>query len=84
MHFHTPRGPGINVFNFGGGCCRTCWQHPLGGTIDVFNFGGGRYRTCRQHPLGAPPSTSLTSVVAATGHAGSTPREPATDVFKLQ
>jgi hypothetical protein len=26
----TPRGPAIDVFNFGGGRCRTCRQHPQG------------------------------------------------------
>jgi hypothetical protein len=26
-----PRGPAIDVFNFGGGRCRACRQHPLGG-----------------------------------------------------
>jgi hypothetical protein len=26
-----PRGPTIDVFNFGGGRCRTCRQHQLGG-----------------------------------------------------
>jgi hypothetical protein len=28
---NTPRGPAIDVFNFGGGCCRDYRQHPLGG-----------------------------------------------------
>jgi hypothetical protein len=27
---HRPRGPAIDVFNFGGGRCRTYRQHPLG------------------------------------------------------
>jgi hypothetical protein len=27
----TPRGPTIDVSNFGGGCYRTCHQHPPGG-----------------------------------------------------
>jgi hypothetical protein len=27
----TPQGPVIDVFNFIGGRCRTCRQHPLGG-----------------------------------------------------
>jgi hypothetical protein len=26
--FRTSRGPAIDVFNFGGGRCRTCGQHP--------------------------------------------------------
>jgi hypothetical protein len=47
---------------------------PRGPAIHVFNFGDGRCRTCRQHPPGVPPSTSPTSVVAATGPAGSTPQ----------
>jgi hypothetical protein len=47
---------------------------PMGFTIDVFNFDGGRYRTCLQHLARGPPSTSSTSVVAATGHAASTPQ----------
>jgi hypothetical protein len=46
---------------------------PRGPIIDVSNFGGGRCRTCHQHPLEAPPLMSSTSVVATTGHAGSTP-----------
>jgi hypothetical protein len=80
----TLRGPTIDVFNFGGGRCWTCRQHPPGGpTIDVFNFGGAHYRTCRQHPLGGPPSTSSTPVMAAAGHAGSTPRGPAIDLFNF-
>jgi hypothetical protein len=68
----------IDVFNFGGGRCRTCRQpaRPRGPTVDVFNFSGGRCQTCRQHPPGGPPSTSSTSVVAAAGPAASTPRGP--------
>jgi hypothetical protein len=42
---HPDRGPAIDVFNFGGGRCRTCRQHPQGPPIDVFNFGGGRFLT---------------------------------------
>jgi hypothetical protein len=45
-----------------------------GPAIDIFNFNGGHSWTCRQHPLGGPPSTSSTSVVAATGPAASTPQ----------
>jgi hypothetical protein len=32
----TPRGPAINVSNSGGGCCRTCRQHPLGGPPSTY------------------------------------------------
>jgi hypothetical protein len=49
----TPRGPTIDIFNFGGGRCRTCRQHPQGATINVSNFGGGRCQTCCEHPPGA-------------------------------
>jgi hypothetical protein len=34
----TPRGPAIDVFNFGGGRYRTCRQHPQGPAINVSNF----------------------------------------------
>jgi hypothetical protein len=47
---------------------------PRGPAIDVSNFDGGRCQTCHQHSLGGPPSTSSTSVVAAVGDTGSTPR----------
>jgi hypothetical protein len=74
----THRGPAIDVFNFGGGRCRTCLPPatPRGSTIDISSFGGGHCRTCRQHPPppGGSPSTSSTSMVAAAGHAASTPR----------
>jgi hypothetical protein len=36
----TPKGPAIDVFNFGGGHCRTCRQHPQGAAIDVFTSRG--------------------------------------------
>jgi hypothetical protein len=68
----TPQGAAIDVFNFGGGRCRTYRQHSLGGPIDVFNFGGGRSRTYRQQPPGGQPSMSPTSVVAVVGPTGST------------
>jgi hypothetical protein len=32
-----PRGATINVFNFDGGRCRTCRQHPLGGPPSTFS-----------------------------------------------
>jgi hypothetical protein len=32
----TPRGPAINVSNSGGGCCRTCRQHPPGGPPSTY------------------------------------------------
>jgi hypothetical protein len=64
----TPRGPAIDVLNFGGGRYRTLPPTPpKGPTIDVFNFGGGRRRTLPPAPLGGPPSTSSTSVVTAAG-----------------
>jgi hypothetical protein len=44
-----------------------------GSAIDVFSFGGGCYPTAST-PQGGPPSTSSTSVVAAAGHAASTPQ----------
>jgi hypothetical protein len=78
------RGPAVDVFNIGGGRCRTCHQRlPGGPTIDVFNFGGGCCQTCRSTPTGAPPSTSSTSVVAAAGLAVSTHRAPPIDVFNF-
>jgi hypothetical protein len=49
---------------------------PRGSSIDVFNFSGGHCWTCRQQPPGGPPSTSPTSMVAATGPVASTPRGP--------
>jgi hypothetical protein len=66
----TPQGPTIDVSNFGEGRS----------AIDVSNFGGDGYQTCWHHPLAGPPSMSPTSVVAAVGSAGSTPRGPAIDV----
>jgi hypothetical protein len=66
-----PRGPATDIFNFGGGRCRTCHQHPQGPDIEVFNFGGGRCRTCCEHPPGGPLLTSSTLMVAAVGPANS-------------
>jgi hypothetical protein len=48
-----PRGPTIDVSNFGGGHYWKYRQRPKGPAIDVFfNFGGGRCRTYQQHPQG--------------------------------
>jgi hypothetical protein len=47
----TSRGPAIDVFNFGGGRCRTMPPAPpRGPAIDVFNFGGGRCWTLPPAP----------------------------------
>jgi hypothetical protein len=51
-----------------------------GAAVDVFNFGGAHCQTWRQHPPGAPSLTSSTSVVAAVGHAVSTPTGHAIDI----
>jgi hypothetical protein len=45
--------------------------------------GGGHYRRYRQHPPEGLPSTSSTSVVAATGPVASTPRGAAFDIFNF-
>jgi hypothetical protein len=80
----TPRGPAIDVFiNYDGGRCRSSRQHPQ----------GARHRRLHQlrwwplpelptAPLGGLPSTSSsTTMVAAAGAPGSTPRGPAIDAW---
>jgi hypothetical protein len=53
--FGTSRGPTINVFNFGGGRCRTLPPAPpRGPAIDVFNFSGGHCRTLPPAPPSGP------------------------------
>jgi hypothetical protein len=51
----TSRGPTIDVFNFGGGRCRTFSPAPpKGPAINVFNFGGGRCQTLPSAPPKGP------------------------------
>jgi hypothetical protein len=50
----TPRGFAIDVFNFGGGRCRTCRQHPPGGppstsSISVVAAAGPAARALHRH-----------------------------------
>jgi hypothetical protein len=68
------RGPTIDVFNIGGGRCRTCRQHPVEGPpstspASVVAAAGPAAST----PKG-PPLTSSTSVVAAVGNPDSSPQ----------
>jgi hypothetical protein len=69
-----PRGPAIDVFNFGGGCCRTCRQHPQGARHRRLQLRWWPLSDMPPAPPGGPPSTSSTSVVATAEPAASTPR----------
>jgi hypothetical protein len=75
----TPQGATINVFNFGGGRCWTCRQHPLGGRHQHLQLRWWPLSDLPIAPPGAPPSMSSTLVVAATRPVTSTPRGPAID-----
>jgi hypothetical protein len=80
-----PLGPAINVFNFGGGHCRTLpLAPPKGAAIDVFNSGGGRWRTLPP----APPKGTVIDVFSFGGGRYQTlplasHRGPAIDVFNF-
>jgi hypothetical protein len=49
----SPRGPAINVFNFGGGCCRSTNSTPRGPANDVFISSGGCCWPSASTPQGA-------------------------------
>jgi hypothetical protein len=49
-----PRGPAIDVFNFGGGHCRSTDSTPRGPAIDAFFISaGGCCQTSASNPQGA-------------------------------
>jgi hypothetical protein len=80
----TPRGPAIDVFNFGGGRCRKYRQHPpRRPAINIFNFGGGRCRTCHQHPQGAHHRCLQLRWWPLLEIPIAPPREPAINVFNF-
>jgi hypothetical protein len=49
----SPRGPAINVFNFGGACCRSTNSTPRGPANDVFISSGGCCWPSASTPQGA-------------------------------
>jgi hypothetical protein len=81
----TPRGPTVERLH------RLRWwplpelpaAHPGGPPSNVFvDYDGGHCQSSRQHTQGARRRTSSsTTMVAAAGALGSTPRGPAVDVF---
>jgi hypothetical protein len=80
-----PRGTAIDVFNFGGGHCRTLLPAPpRGPAIDVFNFGGGRCQTLPPAPRRVP---AIDVFNFAGGHCRTLPqaphRGPPIDVFNF-
>jgi hypothetical protein len=75
-----PRGPAIDVSNFGGGRCRTCRQHPEGACHRHLQLRWSPLSDLPPAPPRSPQSTSPTSVVATAGPTASTPRGPTIDV----
>jgi hypothetical protein len=70
----TTRGSTIDVSNFGGDRCRTCRQHPQGAHHRRLQLRWWPLPDLPPSPHEGPPSTSPTSVVAATGPAASAPQ----------
>jgi hypothetical protein len=68
------RGATIDIFSFGGGRCQTCCQHHLGARHQHLQLRRWPLPEIPIAPPGGPPSTSSTSVVAASGPATSTPQ----------
>jgi hypothetical protein len=69
-----PMGPAIDVSNFGGGCCRTCRQHPPRARHRRLQLQWWPLSDLPLAPPGGPPSMSPTSVVAAKEPAASNPQ----------
>jgi hypothetical protein len=67
-----PRGPAISVFNIGGGGCQKSRQHPQGARHQHLQLQWWPVPEILTAPRGGSPSTSPTSVVAATGNPDST------------
>jgi hypothetical protein len=67
------RGPAIDIFNFGGGRYRTCRQHLPGACHRRLQLRWWPLLDLPPATPRGPPSTSLTSVVAAAGPTASTP-----------
>jgi hypothetical protein len=73
----------MDVFNFSGGRCRTYRQHPPGTHHRHLQLRWWPLLEIPTAPPGGPPLMSSTLVVAATGHATSTPRGSAINVFNF-
>jgi hypothetical protein len=68
-----PRGPTIDISNFGGARCWTCRQHPQEAHRRHLQHRWWPLPDLPPVPPGGPPSRSSTLVVAAVGPAASTP-----------